>query len=135
MMGPMPSALDSINWEYAKAVSSLRNGDRYASFVALGRALHILQVGLPTPSDTAPLRLSAHCLSVLILCQPSLQLLLPPLRLPALQCLFILKCSVCLDPCSLSAPVHASAACCYSCISVPCPDLRPLHSTLLRRRT
>eukprot|EP01052_Picozoa_sp_SAG31_P051112 SAG31_NODE_11981_length_980_cov_1.175936_2_plen_58_part_00 len=44
MMGPMPSAVDSINWEYAKAVAALRDSDRIASFVALGRALHILQV-------------------------------------------------------------------------------------------
>jgi phospholipase C len=43
MMGPMPSALDMVDWQYAMAVSAMRGGDSTAAYVHLGRALHIMQ--------------------------------------------------------------------------------------------
>jgi len=42
MMGPMPSALDMVDWQYANAVAAMRNGDP-AAYAHLGRALHIMQ--------------------------------------------------------------------------------------------
>jgi hypothetical protein len=55
MMGPMPSALDSLNWEYGRAVTLLRDGQRKAAFTALGRAIHILQdVTVPHHSTDKP---------------------------------------------------------------------------------
>ena len=48
LAGPHPSATDVVEWEYAKAVSARRAGDRSEAFTALGRAIHVLQ-GLTVP--------------------------------------------------------------------------------------
>jgi hypothetical protein len=52
LAGPHPSAVDVVEWEYAKAVAARRSGDRAAAFTALGRAVHVLQ-GLTVPHHAA----------------------------------------------------------------------------------
>ena len=43
MLGPFPSAIDILDWEYALAVEHMREGERKQAYTHLGRALHILQ--------------------------------------------------------------------------------------------
>jgi hypothetical protein len=43
MLGPMPSAIDMIDWEYARAVAAMAAGEQARAFTFLGRALHIMQ--------------------------------------------------------------------------------------------
>ena len=43
MMGPMPSAIDMVDWQYALAVTAMRAGDSNTAYTHLGRAIHIMQ--------------------------------------------------------------------------------------------
>ena len=54
LQGPHPSAVDVVEWEYAKAVAARRAGDKPAAFTALGRAIHLIQ-GLTVPHHSADL--------------------------------------------------------------------------------